>query len=116
VQSVSRSPQVLPIAWTNVLEDVEATLRKTEAATAEREQALGQIVPAASADEQRREKELLDRLPVQMQGWPAVLQGAEQETSAADAVLNAAEEALHQWLSKAETLTQGLAQWVERGV
>ena len=116
MQPVSGSPQVLPVAWTDVLDDVEETLRKTEAAGAEREQALGHSAPAAPAEEQRRTKEPFDLLPMQTQGWPAVLQAAEKETAEADAVLSAAEEVLHQWLSKAEALAQGLAQWVERCV
>jgi hypothetical protein len=96
----------------DVLDSVEETLRKTEAAAAEREQALAHLLPSSDAEAKHWANGQIDLLPPQMQGWSAVLQGAENESSAADAVLNAAEEALRQWLSQAEARAQGLAQRV----
>jgi hypothetical protein len=71
------------------------------------------MLSSANAAETHLAKEPRDPLPVQIPGWSAVLQAAAKETSKVDAVLNEAEEAIHQWLSKAQTLTQGLAAWGE---
>jgi hypothetical protein len=46
-----------------------------------------------------------------MQGWPTVLQQAEQEALAADAVLNAGEALFRRWLSDAAALERRLAKW-----
>jgi hypothetical protein len=113
MQSQSRSPQALPVAWAEVLDNIDETLRRTEAAAAEREQTIAQIAPSADAESEHQMEEQLHLLQLQMESWPTVLQEAERQTSEADAAIQAAEGALHQWLSKAKAQAQGLAKGVQ---
>jgi chromosome segregation ATPase len=98
--------------WIQILDEVEETLRRTEAAAAEREQTLTAASDAEEAGKDDRPQNL-ERLEEQIKGWPAALQQAETEASAADAVLGAAEGSLQQWLSSAEALARRLAKWVK---
>jgi hypothetical protein len=112
MKAVSSSPPALPEAWAQVLDNVEQTLRRTEAAAAEQEQAIGSFSPSADADKEQWQ-ESLQKLQQQMQAWPLVLQQAEQEAAEADAVLNAALEGFQQWLSEAEAQERRLAKQAE---
>jgi hypothetical protein len=104
--------------WIEVLDNVEETLRKTEAAAAERELVLNAASVASNAEKPGRSdvQQSLQRLEEQMSNWPAALQQAEKEAREADAALQAAEETLRRWLDCAETLERRLANWGNYGV
>jgi len=97
---------------------VEETLRRTEAAAAEREQALNTASVASDAEKPGSGglEQSLRRLDDQMSNWPAALQQAEKEAREADAALQEGEEALRRWLNRAETLERRLAKWGNYGV
>jgi hypothetical protein len=118
VQTLPPSQPLLPIAWTQVLDKVDETLRRTAEAAAQREQAIPDLFDGADAEADRvaRWQEALKRLHEQMPGWFAVLSQAEKEAAEADTVLGAAEETLRAWLSEAEALGQRLAKWVKTEV
>lgn len=101
------------IDWIQVLDQVEQTLRTTEAAAAEREQALSAASSASDAYETGTGEAQSSwlRLEERMKDWPLVLQKAEEEAGLADAVLLAGEEVLRRWLDHAERLEQRLATW-----
>jgi hypothetical protein len=104
----------LPETWAQVLDDVDRTLHRAETAAARRGQAIGHFAQSAADDPKRVHlwQQRLVQLEERMQGWPTILQQPQKETSNADVVLQAAEEALHRWLSEAELLGQRLAKWV----
>jgi hypothetical protein len=107
----SVSPPALPEAWAEVLDQVEATLRRTETAAADREQASGSPSPVATHREEvpTRWERRLQELKEGLQGWPETLRQAEQATAEVDTLLRLAEEAVRQWLSHAEVLERTLA-------
>ena len=108
----------LPETWAQILDEVDATLRKAETEAAQRAQAISHFAPSTVADRERAAswQQSLERLEQRMQGWPTILQQAEKEALNADVALKAGEEALRRWLSEAEALGQRLAKWGELGV
>jgi hypothetical protein len=118
MQLFSSSQSDVPITWAHVLDQVDETLRKTEAAAADREQAIASICPSSEVEEAgtARRRQSLAALEKQMQAWPTSLRKAEREVSEAETVLRTAEEALRRWLGAEETLEQRLAQWIKPGV
>ncbi|HLJ97534.1 MAG TPA: hypothetical protein VKU02_30520 [Gemmataceae bacterium] len=111
MRPIPSSPAVLPATWAQVLDQVEATLRVAENEAGQRGEAIRQFASAPASDPERAAswQQSLERVQERLQGWPAMLHQADQEAAEADGVLQAAEEALRDWLNAAEALGQRLA-------
>jgi hypothetical protein len=106
------SPSVLPVAWTDILENVLTALRTAEADAARREHSASLLFPPV-AQEQHSEA-----LWQQLTAWPLPaqpsLQAGTQQVADADAGLRDVDEALRGWLATAERNQRTLTDWVER--
>ena len=115
MQPLSPSQPDLPIAWTQVLDQLEETLRRTEAEAAARERAIHSVCPPSETEKEGRvsQPQSLPFLEKHEQARSTTLQQAEKEAKVADTVLHAGEEALRLWLRAALALEQRLAKGIK---
>ncbi len=109
MERVSSTQPMLPLAWAQVLENVQEALQKAEADAAQRAQVLisAWLPPNQAEGPQTLPQRLQERLP----GWQAGLQQVEEQVSEADVTLRASEEELRRWLASAEAVRRSLADW-----
>lgn len=98
-----------PIAWAEVLENVEKTLALAEAEAARSEQALNSPESADSPPAEPVWQKALDRLEERFRQLRGCLAEAELNATQAEKSLQHSEERLQRWRLEAEAMRQRLA-------
>ncbi len=109
---VTVAESTLPVDWTEVLHTVERALEQAVADALRREQELPvtSLPPNLEADAAPVWQEGRQRLTERFAGHDAVARQAEQCVAEVDALLQAEETALRQWLAVVQTNRQRLAE------
>jgi hypothetical protein len=94
-----------PMAWANVLDEIEQSLRRSLERTPQ---------PAPSEATSALASNPLERLDRQLVTWQTGLDRAEQLARVADTSLEAEENALTGWLERMDQLRQSLQAWQAR--
>jgi hypothetical protein len=108
------APQTIPEPvlnsdWPTVLDTIETSLAQAQVEAVQREQAFQRSFPVA--DGQGAEATAIAPLDDCLAGFQARYEQAERQAAKVDALLQAGQDAMHQWLASAEALRQRLAQW-----
>jgi hypothetical protein len=101
----------LPQQWVEVLDSIQESLAQTLEEVAQREQALASegVNAAFTAESDHALQQSLARVGERMLLFRSCLDQAEESAAEAESALVAGEDALHQWLTVAESTRQNLA-------
>ncbi len=102
----SNANPVVPIAWAEILENVEKTLAQAETDAARSEEALGPPDPPAAESAWQRS---FDRLEEQFRRLQGSLAVADLHASQTEKSLQNSEETLKRWTALAEEMRRKLA-------
>jgi hypothetical protein len=109
MQSHGSAGPLVPIAWADVLENVEKTLARAEAEAARGEESLGLPENPEVPPGEPIWKKPLDRLDERFRQMQGCLAEAELNASQAEGHLRQSEAALQHWQAQAAAMRQKLA-------
>jgi hypothetical protein len=104
---------LLPLAWEQVLDQVQDALRQAESAAAAREQvaAASSFARPDDAEHEQAWRQSMQRFEERLRAWENGMQAEERRCADIDTALAGSEQALKEWLEATANIRRNAGKW-----